>query len=1362
MFYTVIRRNLVAKQMKKKKQSPPLSAEELAAGGQLGLDSHADMSCAGRHARIIEVVHGSLCNVKPFHDSYKSMEDIQTVNVSFAHDTKDGRTFILNMNQCLDFTDGMENSLLCPNQARDNGVIVNDIPKFLDPSGKSTHSIYFPMEDINLPLDMNGPISYLPVRYPSDNDLDHCQQLDLTSAINWDPSSFDGLNRGVASSSVIFNDFDVYINQELNVNAISHRKTTSDVGAEELARLWKIPIEYAKRTLNATSQDSIRIAEGKIHRRVRTKAHQRRYKQLGGYLSMFASDTFKASVKSTRGNLYCQHFCNRGNFNISYPIKEKSHAHHALDRFIHEVGVPTEMLTDGASELIQSEWGTICKRFNIYQVTTEPYSPWQNPSELSGGINKRKVRDLMKSTNTPIRLWDYCWEYTSAIRSLTAARHIHLDDVTPFEKVHGYTPNISEYLIYSWFDWVWYHNPTSPDRVELGRWLGPAHSCGQGLAYYILTDSGKVKTRSTVHKLSATDNSCLNVEERKKLFTKQMEAVIGNFAQATVDNASENINEDPYDNLFQDDELDDDYIEFQELDDNGEPVGVPDFEPSIPNDHILEEQNDEFIGNKVPLPVNGELKEGIIKSRKRTADGSLVGTKNDNPICDSRIYEVEFPDGNYKEYAANVIIENLYAHVDDDGKSHAMLIGIIDHQSDDSAITKDEGSFITPHGTRRKRITTKGWRLKVEWDDGTSSWVPLKDLKESNPLYVAEYANSHGLISEPAFAWWCPHVLRKRDRVIKQVQHRLAKKNLKFGVRVPNTIEEALKFDKENGNNLWAQSIEKEMKNVRIAFELLEEGEKAPPGSKFIPHHLVFDVKFDLTRKSRMVAGGHVNKDIKSHTTFSSVVSRDSVRLALMLASLNELSVLSADIGNAYLNAPNRERVHTVCTPILFGPENTGRIAVITRALYGLKSAGAAWRYHFSDFIEQELGYKSTIADPDVYRKPMLKLDGTKYYSYLVVYVDDVLCISENPKRIMDQIHEGFRLKDGIAPPKIYLGTDVREMDIDPSHATTNEKCWSLGSENYMKEAIKVASRHMEKHDIKPTLTRRTGRNTPFDNHLYRPELDESPYCSDELATVYQNLIGILRWTCELGRLDILHEVSLLSQYLAQPRCGHLVQAMNIFVYLKHHNRSWMLLDHSRFDIEWVPKGNNDINPIERAQGLKDIYTDACDELPHNMPEARGKEVDITVFVDADHAGNRVTRRSHTGIIIYVNMAPIIWYSKRQNTVESSTFGSEFIALRIATDLVEALRYKLRMFGVPLSGPARVLCDNESVVKSSMYVESTLKKKHCSIAYHRVREAVAAGKILIYYESTSSNLADLLTKPLPHHKRRDLIQAILT
>ena len=95
-------------------------------------------------------------------------------------------------------------------------------------------------------------------------------------------------------------------------------------------------------------------------------------------------------------------------------------------------------------------------------------------------------------------------------------------------------------------------------------------------------------------------------------------------------------------------------------------------------------------------------------------------------------------------------------------------------------------------------------------------------------------------------------------------------------------------------------------------------------------------------------------------------------------------------------------------------------------------------------------------------------------------------------------------------------------------------------------------------------------------------------------------------------------------------------------------------------------------------------------------------------------------------------MALIIWYSKRQNNVEISTFGSEFIALRIATELTEYLQYKLRMFGVPIAGPARVFCDNKSVVKSSSVPESRIKKKHCSIAYHRVREAIAAGTLIVF------------------------------
>ncbi len=94
----------------------------------------------------------------------------------------------------------------------------------------------------------------------------------------------------------------------------------------------------------------------------------------------------------------------------------------------------------------------------------------------------------------------------------------------------------------------------------------------------------------------------------------------------------------------------------------------------------------------------------------------------------------------------------------------------------------------------------------------------------------------------------------------------------------------------------------------------------------------------------------------------------------------------------------------------------------------------------------------------------------------------------------------------------------------------------------------------------------------------------------------------------------------------------------------------------------------------------KDFYPDAKEQIPPNAPKPRGNSILISCFVDADHAGNQVTRRSHTGIIIFCNKAPIIWFSKRQNTVETSTFGSEFIAARIAVELIESLPYKLRMF----------------------------------------------------------------------------------
>ena len=145
-------------------------------------------------------------------------------------------------------------------------------------------------------------------------------------------------------------------------------------------------------------------------------------------------------------------------------------------------------------------------------------------------------------------------------------------------------------------------------------------------------------------------------------------------------------------------------------------------------------------------------------------------------------------------------------------------------------------------------------------------------------------------------------------------------------------------------------------------------------------------------------------------------------------------------------------------------------------------------------------------------------------------------------------------------------------------------------------------------------------------------------------------------------------------------------------------------------------------------------------------------------FVDASHGSDRSTRRSQTGILVFCNRAPILWHSKKQTTVETSTFGSEFQAMKVAVELIESLRYKLRMFGIPIDGATNVFCDNEAVYKNTSLPESTtLKKKHHAICYHRCCEAVAAGTVRVAKEGTKTNLSDLFTKVLPQPRREELL-----
>jgi hypothetical protein len=167
-----------------------------------------------------------------------------------------------------------------------------------------------------------------------------------------------------------------------------------------------------------------------------------------------------------------------------------------------------------------------------------------------------------------------------------------------------------------------------------------------------------------------------------------------------------------------------------------------------------------------------------------------VGIANNNPLLDTRVYEVEFPDGHREEYAANMIAESIYAEVDPEGNQYLIMDEITGHQKDENAITSEQ-QWIQNGVNRQMRKTTQGWKLKILWKNGTTTWEWLRNMKESNPIKVAEYAVAQGIDKEPAFAWWVPFIMKRRDRYVKAVGTRYQKRTHKFGIEVPKTVQRA-------------------------------------------------------------------------------------------------------------------------------------------------------------------------------------------------------------------------------------------------------------------------------------------------------------------------------------------------------------------------------------------------------------------------------------------------------------------------------------------------------------------------------------------------------------------------------------------
>ena len=289
----------------------------------------------------------------------------------------------------------------------------------------------------------------------------------------------------------------------------------------------------------------------------------------------------------------------------------------------------------------------------------------------------------------------------------------------------------------------------------------------------------------------------------------------------------------------------------------------------------------------------------------------------------------------------------MFLQCDDAGNQYRLMSGIVDHKSNEKAVSKSD-QYVVIRGRKFPRKTTVGWKLCVEWRESSTSWERLSDMKKAYPVMVSEYATTQEIIEEPAFALWFPYLLRKRDRIIAGVKARFLKKRFKYGFEVPETVARAIEIDDINGNTLWQDGIEKEITAVRVAFKTLNEGDEPPPGYQYMKCHMIFEIKLDgFRREARLVGAGCMVKDTPAVVTYASVMLRETVRIALTIAALNDLEVKASNVMNAFITAPCAEKIRTTLGPE-FG-DDVGKKAIIVRALYGLKLAGSSFGNHIEE-----------------------------------------------------------------------------------------------------------------------------------------------------------------------------------------------------------------------------------------------------------------------------------------------------------------------------------------------------------------------------------------------------------------------------
>jgi hypothetical protein len=747
--------------------------------------------------------------------------------------------------------------------------VINDLPKFLDPNpNEVSHAILCSphsfdddahVQQVVLPLQLQGVTSYLNVSTPTASEwaAGDIPRLILTSEhLTWDPQDpiyedqegnmtdmmsnlRDRETRNPVFIQAVSIDHDgapdaldddvlglvlearvaVTLSEDAThiTNGTIRSQTHKPIDYLTLAKRWCITPERARHTIDTTTQCGVRTClYPDLSRRFSTNDRMLRYARIRN--DVF-TDTMFANIKSRQGNKCAQIFATNFGWVFAVPLMTKGDAHDALSIFLRRYGAPPAMIVDGSKEQIGKTFRQKLQEADTQLRQTEPYSPWLQAAEGAIREVKRASARLMIKSGAPKVLWDHCIELAALIRSHTATDILSASGEVPETILTGSTADISLICQFGWYDWVMFRDttPSYPDdSVVLGRYLGPATDVGSALMAKILKANGQVVYRSTLRHLTPDELiEPAHIACRNNFDTGIMTA-LGSSA-LWDDFPAEDHTPDP------DIDLDDASL----LGDDFDPTNnAPVLEPTP-------EVGDNYVSAEILFPRGNQMARGRVVSRKQDVSGQPIGRAHSNPILDTRQYNVQFDDGEELELAANMIAESMYSQCDPEGNQYLLLDTFVDYRKTGKALTIEEQSKADASGRVRRRKTCTGWQICCQWRDGSTSWQDVALLRNSHPVEAAEYAVAQKIDTEPAFNWWVPHVIKKREAIIKAVKSRktgVLRKSHKFGIEIPTSVEHALRLDAQNGNTLWADAIAAEMKEVKVAVRILGDSDPDPVG----------------------------------------------------------------------------------------------------------------------------------------------------------------------------------------------------------------------------------------------------------------------------------------------------------------------------------------------------------------------------------------------------------------------------------------------------------------------------------------------------------------------------------------------------